>query len=102
MSESFDREKVVECMFDSTTASILAALEDGDKECTFLAEQESISESEVIERLAYLVEHEFLFHKTVDGRCIMSANSEKLALIIDGDNFDQTINGLEKMDSYLN
>ena len=31
MSNSFDREKVVECMFDPTTASILAALEDGEK-----------------------------------------------------------------------
>ena len=34
-------------MFDQTTASILSSLEDGEKECSFLAEQESIPESEV-------------------------------------------------------
>jgi hypothetical protein len=38
MSDSFDREKIVECMFDPTTSSILAELEDGEKECLFLAE----------------------------------------------------------------
>lgn len=103
MSDSFDREKVVECMFDPTTASILAALEDGEKDCSFLAEQESISESDVLERLSYLIEHEFITHNTDDGKCRISANSEKLTSIVeDSENFDGTISGLEKMDSYLN
>ena len=47
MSDTFDREKIVECMFDPTTSSILAQLEDGQKECSYLAEQSSVSESEV-------------------------------------------------------
>ena len=103
MSESFDREKVVECMFDPTTASILAALEDGEKECSFLAEQESIPESEVLERLSYLIEYGFINHSTQDDKCKISANSEKLTSIVeDSENFDGTISGLEKMDSYLN
>ena len=103
MNETFDREKVVECMFDPITSSILAELENGEKECSFLAEQSSISESEVIERLAYLIEHGFISKNSDDGKCIVSANSEKLTSIVeDGDNFDATISGLEKMDSYLN
>jgi len=103
MPDSFDREKVVECMFDSITASILAALEDGEKECSFLAEQESISESEVLVRLSYLIKHGFLIHNTDDGTCKISANSQKLTSIVeDSENFDGTISGLEKMDSYLN
>ena len=52
MAETFDREKVVDCMFDPITSSILAELEDGEKECSYLAEQASISESEVLERLS--------------------------------------------------
>ena len=44
MDETFDREKVVDCMFDPITSSILAELEDGEKECSFLAQQSSISE----------------------------------------------------------
>ena len=51
MSDTFDREKVVDCMFDPVTSSILAELEDGEKQCSFLAQQSSISESEVLERL---------------------------------------------------
>ena len=103
MSESYDREKVVECMFDPITSLIIAELEDGEKECSFLAEQASISESEVIERLSYLIEHEFISNTHNDGKCILTANSTKLTSIVENsDNFDETISGLEKMDSYLN
>ena len=103
MNESFDREKVVECMFDPVTASILAELEDGEKECSYLAEKSSVSESEVIQRLEYLIEHGFISKNSDNDKCILFANSDKLSSIIeDGDNFDATISGLEKMDSYLN
>ncbi|MGV7226833.1 MAG: hypothetical protein ACQ9CV_07945 [Nitrosopumilus sp.] len=103
MSETFDREKVVDCMFDPITSSILAELEDGQKDCTFLAQQSSISESEVLERLSYLIEHGFICKSANGEKSIISANSEKLSSIIEnGDNFDATISGLEKMDSYLN
>ena len=103
MSDTISREKIVECMFDPTTSLILAELEDGQKECSFLAEQSSVSESEVLERLSYLIEHEFISKSFDDEKCILTANSEKLASIIeDGDNFDEAISGLEKMDSYLN
>lgn len=103
MTETFDREKIVDSMFDPTTASILAELETGEKECSFLAQQESITESEVLERLSYLIEHEFIFKNMNDGKSFLVANSEKLSSIIeDSGNFDETINHLEKMDSYLN
>lgn len=102
MTDSFDREQVVDCMFDPVTSSILAELEEGEKSCTFLAKQASISESEVLERLSYLIEHEFVFKNTA-GETTISANSEKLSSIVEGgENFDETISGLEKMDSYLN
>ena len=102
MEDTFDREKVVDCMFDPVTSSILAELENGEKTCSSLAQQASISESEVLERLSYLIEHEFII-KNTDGETILSANSEKLSSIVESsDNFDQTISGLEKMDSYLN
>ena len=103
MDESFDREKVVDCMFDPITSSILAELEDGGKECSFLAQQSKISESEVLERLSYLIEHDFISQNSDDGKCLLSANLEKLSTVIENnENFDATINGLEKMDSYLN
>ena len=103
MSEAFDREKIVDCMFDSVTSSILAELEDGEKQCSFLAQQASISESEVLERLSYLILHDFVSKSFQDGKCSLAANSDKLTSIIeDSGNFDAAISELEKMDSYLN
>ena len=103
MVENFDREKIVDCMFDPVTSSILAELEDGQKECSFLARQSSISELEVLTRLSYLIEHGFIFKNSIDGKCSLIANSDKLTSIVENsDNFDATINELEKMDSYLN
>ena len=103
MGETFDREKVVDCMFDPVTSLILAELEDGEKECSFLAQQASISESDVLERLSYLIEHEFISKNSADGKCVLVANSDKLTTIVENsENFDDTINSLEKMDSYLN
>ena len=103
MDETFDREKVVDCMFDSVTSSILAELEDGEKECSFLAQQSSISESEVLERLSYLIEHEFISKNSDDGKCLLAANFDKLSTLVENsENFDAAIDSLEKMDTYLN
>jgi DNA-binding HxlR family transcriptional regulator len=103
MSESFDREKVIDCMFDPITSEILAELEDGKKECSILAQQFSMSESDLLERLDYLIECEFLSKTLENNKCSLSANTEKLgSLLEDSDAFDGAINGLEKMDSYLN
>jgi predicted transcriptional regulator len=103
MDDTFDREKVIDCMFDPITSSILAELEDGEKECSVLAEKTTLSESEVLERLSYLIKHEFIFKNTDNGKSIFSANTEKLTQIVENnDTFSATIEGLEKMDSYLN
>lgn len=103
MDPAFDREKVIDCMFDPITSSILAELEDGEKECSFLAEKSSLLENEVIERLSYLVEHGFIFTNSRNGKSVFSANTEKLTQIVENsDTFSATIEGLEKMDSYLN
>ncbi len=103
MDETFDREKVVDCMFDPVTSLILAELEDGDKECSFLAQQASISESEVLERLSYLIEHEFISKNSNDEKCLLFANFDKLSTIVENnDNFDDAIDSIAKMDSYLN
>ena len=104
MADEFDREKIVDCMFDPITSSILAELEEGPKECSILAERSSISESEVLERLSYLIDHAFIsVRKNESDSSVIEANFEKLNSIVENsENFDQTISGLEKMDSYLN
>jgi hypothetical protein len=50
-----------------------------------------------------LIECEFLFKTTENETYSLSANNDKLgSLLEDNDAFDGAINGLEKMDSYLN
>jgi len=103
MDDSYDREKVVECMFDPITSSIIAELEDGEKNSLYLAEKSSISEDDVHERLSYLVAHGFIIENQIDEQSIFSADVDKLAKVVEhNENFGAAIEGLEKMDSFLN
>ncbi len=103
MNDSYDRDKVVDCMFDPITSSIIAELEDGEKNSQYLAEKASISENEVRERLSYLIGHNFILEKQIGEKLIFSADVDKLSLVVeDGENFNAAIEGLEKMDSFLN
>ena len=99
----YDREKVLDCMFDPTTSSILAELEDGEKNSIYLSQKISLSENEVKERLSYLVQYGFIHEKNVNNQTIFSANETRLGEIVENnDNFGAAIEGLEKMDSFLN
>lgn len=101
--DDFDREKIVACMFDPITSSLIAELEDGEKSSLYLAEKSSISENDVHEKLSYLVTNGFIFKNNVEGETKFSANVDKLSKIVEDDqNFGATIEGLEKMDSFLN
>ena len=66
LEDSYDKNKVIECMFDPTTSEILAELENGGKESIHLAKISKISEEEVRERLSYLLEHKFDNSDVVD------------------------------------
>ncbi len=69
----------------------------------FQAQQFSMSESDLLERLDYLIKCEFLSKTLENDKCSLSANTEKLGSLLESsDAFDGAINGLEKMDSYLN
>jgi len=103
MDDSYDREKVVECMFDPITSSIIAELEDGEKNSLYLAEKSSVSEADVHERLSYLITHGFIIENKTGEQSIFSADVDKLSQVIENnENFGAAIEGLEKMDSFLN
>lgn len=103
MSESFDKDKLVDCMFDPITGLIMAELESGEKEDTYLAEKSNIAPGDVRTRLEYLIMHDFIYERIFDDRHFFSANHKKLASFIENNNaFDGAIDGLTKIDSYLN
>ncbi len=103
MSSTYNTEKVLESMFDPDTSEILAELEDGGKEFSYLMDKLQISENEIRERLSYLLEHSFVNEKKNDNKIIVTADAEKLAKLVEEDkNFEDVEDGLATMDSYLN
>ncbi len=103
MSTTYNTEKVLESMFDPDTSEILAELEDGGKEFSYLMDKLQISENEIRERLSYLLEHSFVNEKKNDNKIIVTADAEKLAKLVEEDkNFEDVEDGLATMDSYLN
>ncbi|MEX0640469.1 MAG: hypothetical protein WD018_06460 [Nitrosopumilaceae archaeon] len=103
MDSTYDKEKILECMFDPDTSEILVELENGGKELQYLIEKLKILEDEIYERLSYLIEYDFVKEVKINNKIIFTADAEKLAKIVEKDeNFDDVVNGLAKMDSYLN
>ena len=62
-------------MFDPGTSEILAELEDGGKELSYLVDKLQISENEIRERLSYLLEHSFVNEKKNDNKIIVTADA---------------------------
>ncbi|MFQ5572960.1 MAG: hypothetical protein ACE5EJ_01780 [Nitrosopumilaceae archaeon] len=103
MDESFDKQKIIECIFDPITSEILAELESSGKESSHLADKSGISEEEVRERLSYLLKYEFVKEQSENGKVIFSVDAQKLSKVMENEeNFDSVTDGLTKMDSYLN
>ena len=103
MSASYDKEKILECMFNPEISEILAELENGGKDSVYLSSKFQISENEIHDRLSYLIEHEFVHEEKTEDKLIFTADAEKLAKLVEEDkNFEDVEDGLAKMDSYLN
>lgn len=101
--DTFDKEKVLDCMFDPDTSEILAELENEGKELSYLVDTLKKSENEIRDKLSYLLEHDFVKEDNSNGKIIFSADGEKLTKLIEEDrNFKDVEDGLAKMDSYLN
>ena len=103
MEENYDKNKIIECMFDQVTSDILLELKDGEKDLEFLMEKLELSENEIEEKLSYLLEHKFVIKQIKENKKIYSVNGDKLTKVMEDDkNFQSVVDGLTEMDSYLN
>lgn len=103
MDSTYDKEKILDCIFEPDISDILAELENGGKELSYLMNKLKKSENEIRNNLSYLVEHSFVNEEKNDNKIIYSVDAEKLAKLIEDDkNFTDVEDGLAKMDSYLN
>ncbi|ABK78204.1 hypothetical protein CENSYa_1584 [Cenarchaeum symbiosum A] len=96
-----DTEKAFEQLFDPDVAPILAELEDGPRDEAHLSKELDLEPAEIKNRLEFLIQHGFVT-ETKDP-VAYSVDKEKIAGIVEDDkNFQSAIDGLTKMDSYLN
>ncbi|MBM2851756.1 MAG: hypothetical protein HW420_303 [Candidatus Nitrosotenuis sp.] len=95
----YDKEKIIERIFDPNVSVVLAELENGGKESAYLAEKIGVSEDEIKNRLAYLIDCSLVKIEST----VYSVDTDKLAKVMESDeNYENVMDGLTKLDSYLN
>ncbi|MFZ0185142.1 MAG: hypothetical protein WBV92_00220 [Nitrosotalea sp.] len=103
MTESFDRQKMMETLVDPKISSILAELESGEKDSTYLTDKLHLSSDQIKEHLSYVIEHHFVVINQNDGHEIFRADLNKLNKIMESDdNFKNVVDGLTELDQFLN
>ena len=103
LSESFDKQKMMETLVDPDVSSILAELESGEKNATYLTDKLQLSLIQIKERLAYVLEHHFVIMDENDGNEIFKVDLNKLNKIMESDdNFKNVVDGLTELDQFLN
>ncbi|MGQ0637880.1 MAG: hypothetical protein ACT4N1_00755 [Nitrososphaerota archaeon] len=103
MEENYDKEKMLETLIDPDISIILSELEDGDKESFYLTEKLQLTDAQIREKLAYVIQHDFVKITKNGNKTVFTVDKEKLNKIMESDeNFSGVIDGLTKMDSFLN
>ena len=60
MNENYNVRKMIEILMDPDVSIILSELEEGGKESSYLAEKLQISDTEIKERLSYVIQLGFV------------------------------------------
>lgn len=103
MSESFDKQKMMETLVDPEVSSILAELESGEKGSTYLTDKLQLSLEQIKDLLSYVLEHKFVVINQNDGKEIFKVDLNKLNKIMESDdNFKSVVDGLTELDQFLN
>lgn len=103
MDEDYDKLKMIEILVDPNVSIILSELEDGSKESSYLIDKLQISDTEIKERLAFVIQHGFVRITQEENKTIFTADKEKLNKIMEmDDNFLGVVDGLTELDQYLN
>lgn len=96
-------EKIIETLIDPNISIILSELEDGDKESSYLTEKLQLTDTQIRERLVYVIQYGFVKITQNGNKIVFTADKEKLNKIMESDeNFSGVVDSLTKMDSFLN
>ena len=103
MNEIFDKQKMMETLVDPAVSSILAELEGGEKDSTYLTDKLQLSLGQIKDLLSYVIEHKFVVMNQNDGKEIFKVDLNKLNKIMESDdNFKSVVDGLTELDQFLN
>lgn len=103
MDKNYDKQKMLEILVDPNVSMILSELEDGSKDSSYLVKKLQISDSEIKERLSYVIQCGFVTLELNENNTVYTVNKEKLNDIMEMDeNFSGVVDGLTELDQYLN
>ena len=103
MSESFDKQKMMETLVDPDVSSILAELEGGEKDSVYLTEKLQLTINQIKDLLSYVIEHKFVVINQNNDKEIFKVDMDKLNKIMESDdNFKNIVDGLTELDQFLN
>jgi len=103
LSESFDKQKMMEILVDPNVSSIMAELESGEKNSTYLVDKLQLSINQIKDLLSYVIEHKFVVVGQNNGSETFKVDMDKLNKIMESDdNFKNIVDGLTELDQFLN
>jgi len=103
LSESFDKQKMMEILVDPNVSSILAELEGGEKDSIYLADKLQLPINQIKDLLSYVIEHKFVVISQNSGKETFRVDMDKLNKIMESDdNFKNIVDGLTELDQFLN
>ncbi len=103
LSESFDKQKMMEILVDPNVSSIMAELESGEKNSAYLVDKLQLSINQIKDLLSYVIEHKFVVVGQNNGSETFKVDMDKLNKIMESDdNFKNIVDGLTELDQFLN
>ncbi|MDE1844853.1 MAG: hypothetical protein KGI10_05935 [Thaumarchaeota archaeon] len=103
MSESFDKQKMMETLVDPDVSYILVDLEGGEKDSAYLTEKLQLTINQIKDLLSYVLEHKFVVINQNNDKEIFQVDMDKLNKIMESDdNFKNIVDGLTELDQFLN
>lgn len=94
---------MMETLVDPEISSILAELESGEKNITYLINKFQLSSNQIKERLSYVLEHNFVLVEQNNENEVFRVDLNKLNKIMESDdNFKNVVDGLTELDQFLN
>ncbi len=94
---------MMETLVDPDVSSILAELEGGEKDSTYLTEKLQLTINQIKDLLSYVLEHKFVVINQNNDKEIFKVDMDKLNKIMESDdNFKNIVDGLTELDQFLN